>query len=592
MRIKLKLNKWIISLFSAVLLIISLGNKVQAEEIKLTSDIINAEITKDGSMLVSEELNFKISGKYNGVYKDISFDKAEGISDITVAEYKGNSVLYKEVKSASNGNSGVYILEKKSNSVRVKIYSPSKDEVKTFRVTYKITGAVKKYNDIGELYWKFIGKENETSIDKLQINLMLPEGARKEEMKVFGHGPLDGSWRIADRGLISFSASSLSSKQYVEVRTIFPKELLSDVKTSINENKFDSIIAEENSYINDKAEKAKDRERLIGATKNIAILMSLASILVIIYIFISRKRYSDIEDLTVMKDIRNYNPALLAYNAKRSLSHNDLLAAVFDLVRKGYLSIDIVDDNKYKITKLREKDESLLKHEGYLMHWLINKIGDGKSVTLKQIKKHAEKNPGEFTRRFSLWIGEVKLKADESNIFDKRAAAFQVCVIIFEIILVAASIFFIIIGNMYGAISFAAASLVIITAALINTRTLEGNIQCALWNKMKKNIKSLSAAETEQWESNPAQGEIYLIYAIAMNLRQDLVEKISPHMNIDNYYNKSSFWMLYYMMNNNYHQFNDSFNVPSQNTETSGSFSSGDSSGGFSSGGGGGAGGF
>ncbi len=590
--IALKLNKWIIGLFSAALLIMSLGNKVQAEEIKLTSDIINVEITKDGSMIVSEELNFKISGKYNGVYKDISFDKAEGISDITVAEDKGNSKLYKEVKSASNGNNGVYTLEKKSSSVRVKIYSPSKDETKIFKVTYKIAGAVKKYNDIGEFYWKFIGRENETSIDKLQINLMLPEGARKEEMKVFGHGPLDGSWRMVDNRLISFAASNLSSKQYVEVRTIFPKELLSEAKTSINENKFDIIMAEENSYINDKAEKAKSRERLIEATKNIAILMSLVSILIIIYIFISRKRYPDIEDLIAMKDIRNYNPAILAYNANRTLSHNDLLAAVFDLVRKGYLSIDTIDDNKYKITKLREKDESLLKHEGYLMHWLISKIGDGRSVTLKQIKKHAEKNPVEFRRRFALWIGEVKLKADESNIFDKRAVAFQAFVIVFEIILATASIYFIIIGNMYGVISLIAALMAIITAALFNTRTLEGNIQYALWNKIKKSIKTLSIAETEQWESNPSHGEIYLIYAIAMNLRQDLLDKISPHMNTDNYYNNSSFWMLYYMLNTNYHQFNDSFNVPSQNTETSGSFSSGDSSGGFSSGGGGGAGGF
>jgi uncharacterized membrane protein len=588
----LKLSKWIFSFFAAVLLIISLGSKAQAEEIKLTADIINVEITKEGSMVVSEELSFKISGKYNGVFKDISFDKSEGISDITVSEHKAASLPYKEVKSASNGDKGVYTLERESNSVRVKIYSPSKDETKVFRITYKIAGAIKKYNDIGELYWKFIGKENETSIGNLQINLMLPVGASKEQMKVFGRGPLGGSWRIVDDRVISFSTSNVPAKQYVEVRTIFPKELLSGVKASINENKFDSIMAEENSYINEKIEKAERREKLVAATKSIALLMSAASLLLIVYIFVSRKKYPDIEDLIAMRDIRNYDPAVLAYNANRTLSHNNLLAAIFNLVTKGYLSIDVTEDKKYKITKLRQADESLLRHEGYLMNWLVDKIGNGNFVTLKEIKRYGKKHQVEFAKDFVAWKNEIKLETVRNKPFDKKTVVFQGVAIAFEIVLLLASIFFIAIGNMFGVISLAAAAAAIIAAALINNRTLEGTIQYILWNKMKEKIKRIDTAETEQWEKNPSQGELYLVYAIAMDLRKDLVDKIRPHIDADGYYNHSSFWMLYFMMNNNYHQFNDSFNAPLQNTETSGSFSSGGSGGGFSSGGGGGAGGF
>lgn len=586
----MSLNKYFIAFFTTIALLVFAGNKVQAEEIKLTKDVINAEISKDSSMNVEEDLTFKFSGKYNGVYKDISYDKAEGISDITVSEISGADTTYKEVKSASNGDKGVYTIEKNSSSIRVKIYSPSKDEAKTYRITYKISGAVKKYNDIGEFYWKFIGKENETLIEKLQINVVLPEGANRGEMKAFGHGPLDGRWQIVDDRTITFSAANVSSGRYVEVRTIFPKELLSDTSVTINENKFEEIMAEENKYINEKLEKAKQKEKLVNNTKYFSLLMSIISALIALYIFVTRKRYNRIDELVAMRDISTYNPVILSYNAKRNIEHNDLLASIFELVRRGYLTIEGNND-EYRIVRIRKADQGVLRHEGTLMKWLIDKIGDGDCVTLEDIKYYNEKKPDEFGRQFNLWKNEIKLEADSLDLFDKKAENIKMSIVILEIIFLAAAVFFIIIGNINALISIAASSLVFVLLSLINTRTLEGNILYILWERMKRSIRNLNESKIEQWDNNASQGELYLVYAVAMGLRHDLVKRISPDMiSNSSYYTQSNFWMFYYMMNND--NFNNAFDPPSQNTESSGDFSSSDSSGGFDSGGGGGAGGF
>lgn len=587
----LRINKWGIGVFIVTVFTVLLSSKVQAEEIKLKSDIIKAEINQDGSMSAVEDLSFDISGKYNGVYKDISFDKAEGISNITVSELKGSEAAYKEVKSASNGDNGVYSKENKSNSVKLKIYSPSKDEIKNFRITYKIPGVVKKYNDIGELYWKFIGSSNETKIDNLQINVVLPKGAKKEEMKVFGHGPLDGAWRIQDDRTIIFSALNVPKGRYVEVRTLFPKELIPQAKVSSSENKFESIMAEENRYINEKIEKAKEREKFIEDTKAIALLMSAASLLIIVYIFISRKKYSNIEDFIAEKDISNYNPAILAYNAKEKLMPNDLMAAVMELSRRGYLSIEGKTD-EYKIIRIRKKDENTYKHEAYLMHLLIDEIGDGNSVSLETIKDYGKNKPNDLRRQFALWRGEVKLEADKLNLRDKKAVNMKSFIIIFEITLIAAAVFLISLGNMYGFISIIASSLAFAAVFLINTRTLESELQLALWNNMKRRIKKLDKYEIEELQKEPMHGEIYLIYSVSMGLRSDLIDKITPKEENDINVTDSSFWAMYYVMSSDDDSFYNSFETSLKNTEYSGSFSSSDSGGGFDSGGGGGAGGF
>jgi uncharacterized membrane protein len=589
----LKQGKWLISLFTAVILVICFGNKAWAEEITLTKDSIRAEITRDGSMLVTEDLTFDISGKYNGVFKDISYDKAEGISGITAAEIKGNLMPYEEVNSARNGDAGVFTLEKESKNVRVKIYSPSKNEIKTFRITYKITGAVKKYNDIGELYWKFIGRENETFIENLEIFVTLPVGSSKEEMKVFGHGPRDGNWNILDDRTVKFAANEISPGTYVEVRTIFPKELLSVMNTTIKENKFDSIMAEENRYIEDKVKRAEERKRFVEATRWITVPMGILSVLLIVYILTSKKKH-DADDLLAMRDIRNYNPAVLAYNANGFSSDKELLATIFDLVRRNYLSIEtieLVDGKVYKINKLKEKDEGLLQHEAYLIHWLLGKIGDGNFVTLKQIRKHGKNNPGEFTRQFDGWKREVAIQAEKNNLFDRRAKQAKAGIIILELIMIIAAVVFMFMGNMYGAVSFVLSLAAIIATALMNTRTLEGNIQYALWNKMAARIKKLSKTEIDRWAKEPSLGEMYLIYAIAMGQREDLLDKITPNISSEDYYTNSNFWMLYYLTSHNYSSINHTFDFSSSKSEYSGSFSSG-SSGGFDSGGGGGAGGF
>ena len=145
------------------------------------------------NLIISEDITFEFNEKFNGVYRDIVFDETSGISDIDVALVVSEDIIgFSHVEKAKNGEQGVYTVNEKNNKIAIKIFSPSKDETKTFRISYTVKNTAVKYNDTGELYYKFIGKENETPINNLIIDIYLPYEDRGNDVKVFAHGPLNG----------------------------------------------------------------------------------------------------------------------------------------------------------------------------------------------------------------------------------------------------------------------------------------------------------------------------------------------------------------------------------------------------------------
>lgn len=77
------------------------------------------------------------------------------------------------------------------------IFSPAKDETKTFRIEYVLKNVAIAHTDIGELYYQLIGESNTERIDYFEAAIHLPE-INKDDVKIFAHGPLNGEnlWDI------------------------------------------------------------------------------------------------------------------------------------------------------------------------------------------------------------------------------------------------------------------------------------------------------------------------------------------------------------------------------------------------------------
>ena len=135
--------------------------------------LIDSKIIENGDLEIREDITFNFNDKFNGVFREIVLTGAEGIDKLKVAEMvNGNEIIYSHANKAENGDNHVFMAINDGDNINVKIFSPSKDEDKTFRLNYTIKNVAIKYNDTGELYYKFLGKENSTPISFLQLILV------------------------------------------------------------------------------------------------------------------------------------------------------------------------------------------------------------------------------------------------------------------------------------------------------------------------------------------------------------------------------------------------------------------------------------
>lgn len=187
--IKKKL-KFIIGVLLIILISFTFPLKGRAEKsLSIDRWLIDSNIRKNGDLEIFEDITFNFNGEFNGVFREIVLDGTEGIDNIQIAEMiEGNEIEYTYVNEAKNGDDNVFTTIDDGDSINIKIFSPSKDEVKTFRLSYTIKNVAVKYKDTGELYYKFLGKDNNTPINFLSANIKLPETIT-DRVQIFAHGP-------------------------------------------------------------------------------------------------------------------------------------------------------------------------------------------------------------------------------------------------------------------------------------------------------------------------------------------------------------------------------------------------------------------
>jgi len=161
----------------------------------LTYDV---KLNEDGSANVIETWNIYVSDT-NTLFKTFEIDKEKygDITDVKVEEINKDGSTYNFVKTDTYAyhvpNGKFYAL--KTNSKEFEIawgVSIDSSKTTTYKISYKIEDAVKKYTDCSEFYWQFIGKTNGIPVDNLSGTIKLPKAVDlKENLRVWAHGPLN-----------------------------------------------------------------------------------------------------------------------------------------------------------------------------------------------------------------------------------------------------------------------------------------------------------------------------------------------------------------------------------------------------------------
>ncbi len=564
---------------------------------KITDYQAQVKILENGDIQVSEIFEYNFDGDFNGIIRTIGIKGSDGFKYFKASEY------FPEEKELE------YTQSLAADMVTYKIYDKFSNERKLFLLEYQLKNVATLYNDTAEFYWKFFDESNTSPIGHIKIEIELPSTAvaelSPEELKVFGHGPLDGKVSIQDDGKIIYEVFGLSSREMVEARILFPASMIPYSSRIINENKFAEIMKEELGW----AKKA-DREMYFNI-----IVFLLALLVVLFNIFLAIRLYFKYDkelkpevEMDYYRELpQDITPAVLSkLMSIQGVGSKDIMATLMDLVRKKYLKIEEIPKGRkkdYKFILTEENDNANLKeHESYLIHWLFYSIGNGASVTLKEIKDYAKasRTQSNFRNNYNKWVKKVGKEFKKYNYFGESKEGLKTAgkVVLMEFAgvfllfalgaLLKVQLFMII--PLLLAVIFTGFG-VIIYGALIRKKTQIGVNEYTKWRAFKQfllhfsNMKDYEIPSIIVWEH-------YLVYAISLGVADKVISKLKLVLSNQDISLRNSTY-LYCMTDRNGRINNSmfrSFDKVFTSAFATASSSTG-SGGGFSSGGGGGGGG-
>lgn len=519
--------KWIkglICILLPLLAVFIVSDKASArDELYVADWVVKAEILENGDLKITEDISYEFNDEFNGVYRELYLSKTSGISDISVQEIEGESLKpYVKADKAENGDSGVYTVNESKNKIQIKIYSPSKNTVKTFRYSYTVKNVVVRYNDIAELYYKFVGAENESAAGRLLINIYLPSGGSYDKVKLFAHGPSNGRIIKTDDRHYQLMVKELPEETYVEGRVLFPAEMVSLSDNVKEENKYKAILQEEEAFQRKQAYAAARKEAFYKAFRVINLSVFALALFAFAYALVKCKRNLGRNSESADTDLEQVcTPAMASLLTHNFGGINAVFASILDLFRKGYISLDkeqeelnVYDNKAFVIRKHKEADSHLLEHEKYMMEWLFFRIGFGNEVSTRDIEGYNIRNKDKFIQEYNDWRKSVKADADKMGYYDKskgRLGAF----------LITASIVALIIGFLTAFSGNIAAVLTIImgTVLLIYGITLFYRLSDYGYEIYKRliNLKSHVKYHSDFSDTDMNVPDASLIYALALN---------------------------------------------------------------------------
>jgi uncharacterized membrane protein len=258
---------------------------------KITDYQAQVKILENGDIQVSEIFEYDFDGDFNGIIRTIGVKGSDGFKYFKASQYFPED---KELEYTQSLN---------ADMVTYKIYDKSSNERKSFLLEYQLKNVATLYNDTAEFYWKFFDESNTSSIGHIKIEIELPAAeVSAEELKVFGHGPLDGKVSIREDGKI-----------------VYEKEELGWAKK-----------ADREKYFN-----------IIGFLLAFLVVLFNIFLAIRLYFKYDRELKPEVEMDYYRELPQDITPAVLTkLMSIQGVGSKDIMATLMDLVRKKYLKIE------------------------------------------------------------------------------------------------------------------------------------------------------------------------------------------------------------------------------------------------------------
>lgn len=621
----MKNTKKILYIILFVALFICIGTvKSKAGQLRLNELNFDVQINNDGSMDVTETWNIRIR-ETNTLYKTFKTDKSKysEITNVTVKDitYGANQEFIKTPNWAYHVAKNRYYGTKNEDGdfeIGWGVGLDNQTATKKYEISYTVKDAITKYNDYAELYWQFVGENFEISSTKVTGTIYLPSNvSNKEDIKVWGHTKdLNGTIYATDTNKIEFQIDNYRSGRYVEIRTLFPTNLINKTGRTKNTEILQTAIKEETKWA-DKANARRKRNEFLEKAIPVIILGTVVVVnLILIIVYIKKaikyskknkelKKYEPTTKLQYYRDLPDEQATPgeavkilnMELDAFTPTNFGKIFSAtMLNLALKGYIEIKQEKNEKGRdninIYILRQENAGLKPNEERIMAFIRKAAKEKNELTLKELEKYIKNHPTGTESLLKLTYSDVKKQLIDQEIIDKQEEKEYQKYKNKQIGYIVGIIFLL----CFTFIAFIIPAIILIIDAIlcgkiakkINVLTQKGVDQKEEWKGLKKYMEDFSMLDKREvpelviWEK-------YLVFATAFGIADKVIkqlkivypnfEEITTGMNTYTY--------MYIMMNTNFSTSFSSAISTSINSSMASAYSSGSGGGGGFSGGGG-----
>lgn len=503
---------------------------------------VNAQILEDGSLVVEEErtvsYNALNGGPFTRMHQVINKYPGTEIVEVAVEE---EGVFYELGPRSADRPAGKYAVTEGLRWIGIEWYYEAMHEVRTFTLHYRVVNAVDVHSDVAELYYQFVGDEWTEATEEVFVSLTLPAGARVDDLKAFGHGPLYGEVFIESGQEIIWEVSPLPANTFLEGRVLFPPELVPAATNLTGRTALPEILAEQEKWAAE-----ADRERLLSRTAWVlAVLIVIGSLFLIVFFYL---RYGKEHQTSFHGDYYrelpgNHTPAevgVLWHFGK--VLPAAFTATIMDLARRGYLRLDEYEPPRqglfrrgkkvdYAIVNMG-KQEPVAPHEHELLSFLFIDVGYRKeAVTFMEIEEYAKKNKAGFALFWNSW--KNNLGTQGTTFFDPETKKGKKIALWTGLAMVAAGLllqfpFSDTIKALFIPVTLAMVAggvVIMIISRLFRRRSPQGVEEFVRWRAFRRFLLHFSEMQRHEIPSLIIW-EHYLVYAVTLGVAKQVLKQL------------------------------------------------------------------
>lgn len=428
-----------------------------------------AQVQTDGSLHVVEQRTFDFDGSFTAVWWTF-----EGLP--SNAKVQVNAMRMAAVDSEGNvvgdwmpmqqvtfqlawrdaGGPGVDAWSFDEPQDTVYAFFDVEDAEMIFELDYTVVNGVQAYEDVAEVYWKYVpeGWAVDSRDVSVTIELPLPADAVVDapandagswaegespragvgEVRAWGHGPLDGVVTVRADGAVTYAVPLVRAGQYAEARVVFPVEWLTNLTPEASRAhqgvyRLDSVLSEEQAWADQaNAQRAWSLLFIVGLALACAAMLAVALVL---FARFGREYKPDFTD-EYWRDVpeRGVQPAVIGrlWRWNRE-SPDDFTATLMHLAHVGAVRIDrgsyadpkgrLVDDY-YLTIDYAKADERTNPVEKATLELLFRRVAQGRpSVWLGSIREYGKRHPEDFLAAMKAWQSTLDTQVNARGYFEK-----------------------------------------------------------------------------------------------------------------------------------------------------------------------------